>query len=267
MTKLPETNAIALDLEKGWLTICFNRPENRNALSDELASELRATLGAIRNDRSVRGVTLRGNGGVFCAGGDLKAFQQGLSGEATQESVAEMNRKGGELFELLYSLPQPTLALVDGAAIAGGLGLLCCCDITAVTRDAKFALTETQLGIAPAQITPFVVQRAGLTTAKRLMLTGARFKGEDAAQFGIADFVVDDAGGLDEIETQIREDVLRCAPGANAVTKELILAAPRMSSNEMRAFAAEKFAQCMLSDEGREGIMSFVQKQKPGWAS
>ncbi|WP_306253929.1 enoyl-CoA hydratase/isomerase family protein [Parvularcula sp. IMCC14364] len=266
MTTLPDTEKLLLDLNKGWLTIWFNTPENRNALSSELSEELMTVLHMIRDDRSVRGITLRGKGGIFCAGGDLKSFGSALSGEFTHEDAVKLNRGGGEMFQLVNTMPQVVIALVEGAAIAGGLGMLCCADIVAVTKDAKFSLTETQLGIAPAQIAPYVVQRTGLTTARRLMLTGARFTGSEAERYGLADFVADTAGQLDIIEEDIKANVIRCAPGANAATKELVLAAPHLDTNEMMNLAAERFADCMLSDEGREGIMSFVQKKTPSWA-
>lgn len=266
MTNLPDTQTLALDLDKGWLTIWFNTPENRNALSEQLAGELTQTLLAVRNDRSVRGITLRGKGGVFCAGGDIKGFMKGLSGGLTSEGAAEMNRKGGEMFALVNTMPQVVIALVEGAAIAGGLGLVCCADIVALTREAKFSLTETQLGIAPAQIAPYVVQRIGLTAARRLMLTGARFDGAEAQRLGLADYVVGKASELDAAEADIRKSVMRCAPGANAVTKEIVLAAQRLDPETMMDFAADGFARCMMSDEGREGIAAFVEKRKPKWA-
>ncbi len=114
MTALPNTKKLILDLEKGWLTVWFNSPKNRNALSEELAGELKATLDAIRDDRSVRGVTLRGKGGIFCAGGDLKAFMAGLIGGASHDDVAAMNKGGGDLFQMVNTAPQVIVAVVEG---------------------------------------------------------------------------------------------------------------------------------------------------------
>ncbi len=266
MTSLPETEKIDVDLDAGWLTIWFNTPENRNALSDELAGELRATLDAVQNDRTIRGVVLRGRSGIFCAGGDLKGFQAALTGGLTHDAASTMNKAGGELFKLVNELPQVVVALVEGAAIAGGLGLACCADIVAVTRNAKFALTETQLGIAPAQIAPHVIRRVGETAARRLMLTATRFDGAEAGRLGIADYVAEDAVGLDAIEAGIRKAVMRCAPGANAATKKLVIGAKHLSPDQLIDHAAEAFADCITSDEGREGVASFVQKRKPKWA-
>ena len=265
MAELAKTEKLLLEMDPGWLTIWLNSPENRNALSAQLSAELRQTLEAVRDDRSVRGITLRGKGGIFCAGADLKSMHRdGKS--ASHADVVRFSRSGGELFALINTMPQVVLVLVEGAAIAGGLGITCCADVVAVTGDSRFTLSETTLGIAPAQIAPFVVQRLGLNSARRLMLTGARFTGAEAKELGLADYVVEDAAGLNAVEAEIRKSVMRCAPNANAISKDIVLHAPRLSGEEMLDFAAEGFAACLLSDEGREGISSFIEKRKPAWA-
>jgi isohexenylglutaconyl-CoA hydratase len=224
-------------------------------------------LGAVRDDRAVRGITLRGKGGVFCAGGDLKGFKANYQGGAQSvEHVAASSRAAGEMFDLINEMPQVVVMLVEGAAIAGGLGMVCTGDVVAVTRDAKFSMTETTLGIPPAQIAPFVAQRLGLRTARRLMLTAARFDGAEAGRLGLADHVADDVAGLEEVEADVKSQVMRCAPGANAATKEIVLATRHLDRNDMLDLAARGFATCMLSDEGREGVASFLEKRKPAWA-
>lgn len=266
MTLLPKTETLILEIQGGWLTIFLNRPESRNALSDEMAAELLLTLNSVIADRSIRGITLRGKGGIFCAGGDLKGFQKSLSGNFSIEEAKAMSRKAGELFARINSMPQVVVALVEGAAIAGGLGMACCADFVVATEGTKFSLTETMLGISPAQIAPFVIQRTGQMTARRLMLTGARFDGSEAHKHGIVDIVVKTAEASETAEQDIRKNVTKCAPGANAITKEIVLAATYMKSDAMIDFAAEGFAKCMLGDEGREGILSFAEKRKPYWA-
>ena len=267
MTNLPKTENILLEQDAGWLTIWFNRPDNRNALSKELTTELKEVLNAVRDKKNIRGITLRGKGGVFCAGGDLKGFKNNYQGGSqTVEDIAAASRQGGQMFDLINELPQVVLILVEGAAIAGGLGMVCCADAVAVTKDAKFAMTETAIGIPPAQIAPFVAQRLGLRIARRLMVTASRFDGEEAHRLGLADYVVDDAAGLDQIEADMKKQVRRCAPGANAVTKAIVLATRHLNREQQLDFAAKGFAECMLSDEGREGVASFIEKRKPIWA-
>jgi len=267
MTNLPKTENLLLEQDAGWLTIWFNRPDNRNALSKELTTELKEVLHAVRDNQKIRGITLRGKGGVFCAGGDLKGFKNNYQGGSqTMEDIAAASRQGGQMFDLINELPQVVLILVEGAAIAGGLGMVCCADAVAVTKDAKFAMTETAIGIPPAQIAPFVAQRLGLRIARRLMVTASRFDGEEAHRLGLADFVADDAAGLEQIEADMKKQVRRCAPVANAVTKAIVLATRHLNREEQLDFAAKGFAKCMLSDEGREGVASFIEKRKPIWA-
>ena len=159
MIDLPACSTLQCEHDADWLRIWLNRPEARNALSAELVGELHAILSRVREDRSLRGITLRGRGGVFCAGGDLKAFRAVMQGgQADMAAVARSNREAGELFELIDSMPQVVVMLVEGAAMAGGLGMLCAADAVAVTADARFAMTETTLGIPPAQIAPFVAE-------------------------------------------------------------------------------------------------------------
>ena len=268
MTDLPKREHIELERTPDWLTIWLNRPQARNALSAKMIEELMATLEEIRADRQLRGVTFRGRGGIFCAGGDLREFKAVFQGEVDQpEQVAAANLAAGDLFDRINQLPQLVLALVEGAAIAGGLGMLCAADYVVVTKAAQFALTESTLGIPPAQIAPFVAERIGLPAARRIMLTGARFDGAAAGELGLADEVVEGAEALAAAERRIRGQVGQCAPGANAVTKEILLATTRFDRESIRKFAAERFAACMLGDEGREGISAFLEKRKPTWAT
>ena len=142
MTKLPEAENLVLDQDDGWLTIWFNRPESRNALAQEMTNELVAVLAAVRDDRSVRGITIRGKGGWFCAGGDLKSFKSSFQGgEQNVADIAKASRAAGEMFDLINEMPQVVVILVEGAAMAGGLGMVCTAEIVAVKRDARFAMT------------------------------------------------------------------------------------------------------------------------------
>ncbi|MEM7303117.1 MAG: enoyl-CoA hydratase-related protein [Pseudomonadota bacterium] len=250
----------------GFLTIWLNRPDARNALSGEMVEELRALLDDLKSDLTVRAVIFRGRGKVFCAGGDLKGFQAAFSDQSTIENVAKWNREAGYLFEAINTLPQVVIMAVHGAAMAGGLGMVCAGDVVIVTRDAKFALTETTLGIPPAQIAPFVEARLGQRIARRLMLTAAQFSGDDAERFGLADEVVENEVELTETIGRIVAQVRKCAPSANAATKGLLISARSLSRNALADKAATAFATCLLSEEGREGVSAFTQKRKAVWA-
>lgn len=266
MQKLPETTVLQLDLSEGWMTIWLDSPKNRNAIGDAMCAELLAAMDAVRDDRSVRGITLRGKNDIFCSGGDLKSFNAMQAPGVGHAEVAKMNRGIGDVLLSLNEMPQVVIVLVEGAAIAGGLGLMCCGDVIVATEDSKFSLTETMLGIPPAQIAPFVVARVGLPMARRIMLTGARFTGREAQTYGLVDHIVVGPDQLEEIESDIKRGVMKCAPGAIAATKHLILSSREKTGAEMMDHAAKIFADCMLSDEGKEGIASFVEKRKPNWS-
>jgi isohexenylglutaconyl-CoA hydratase len=268
MTTLPQTEHLLTERDGSVLTIWLNRPQARNALSAEMVDDIDTILDAVRDDRSVRTLVVRGKGGFFCAGGDLKGFQSGLQGDATDaDEVARDNRRFGDLMIKLNEQPQVVIALVEGAAIGGGLGLACVADVTIVTRDARFRLSETSLGIPPAQIAPFVTERVGLTQARRLMLTGARFTGQAAVDYGVAHLLAEDSADLERQYAEVLAQIALCAPGANAVTKGIVFATTRRPRGEALDFAARGFADCMLGDEGREGVAAFVEKRKPCWAA
>ncbi len=268
MTNLPDTKDLLLEPRGSVLTIWLNRPEAKNSLSPQMIDELHGVLDAVHDDRSIRTLILRGKGGTFCAGADLKGFKSGAQGGAPDaDEVARGNRSFGDLMLKLNEQPQVVIMLVDGAAIGGGLGLCSVGDVTIVTRDAKFRLSETSLGIPPAQIAPFVTERVGLTHARRLMLTGARFTGVEAVQYGIGHLLAQDSADLETQCAVVLEQISLCAPGANAVTKSIVFEAMRSPRPQALDFASRGFASCMLSDEGREGVAAFVEKRKPKWAN
>ena len=259
-------DTLELERSPGWLTIWFNQPEKRNPLTDAMREELQSVLGSVQNDSSVRGITLRGRGGVFCAGGDLRAFKALASGEIPRSEVIAASTSIGELLASVNTMPQVVIAVIEGAAMAGGFGLACCADVVLCERRAKFAMTETAIGLSPAQIAPYVIARLGYSTARRLMLTAARFQGEDAADYGLVDELADDSAGLTAIEARLQQQVLACAPGAIADTKRLLwdLQACADLSDTMQ-IAAQNFADRVESSESLEGIAAFFEKRPPSW--
>ena len=258
---------IELEIEGGWLTIWLNQVEKRNALTDAMRIDLITVFKEIRDDRGIRGVTLRGRGGVFCAGGDLRQFRDQFQAVENEEDILKMSCEAAEIFDLVNGAPQVTIALIEGSAMAGGFGLACCCDVTIVASDARFAMTECMIGLNPAQIAPFIFQRLGYSTARRLMLTAARFDGTEAKELGFADFVGETNEALEKFETDIKRQVLKCAPGAIADAKALFLDLPGLDRAGAIEAAAENFKTRILSDEAKDGISAFFEKRKPNWAS
>ncbi len=247
-------------------TVTLNRPKVRNALSSEMMAELSTMLDSIEDDRSIRVLILRGAEGWFCAGGDIKGFKQAFQGGMTAEEVAADNRGLGDFLIRLNELPQVVMMLVEGAAIGGGFGLVSVSDIAIATADTRFSLSETSLGIPPAQIAAFVVQRIGLTQARRLMMTAARFKGEEAERLGLVHYSVADAAALEAKAEEILGQIERCGARANMITKGILHSTQRDVLTETLAMASRGFAKAMLSEEGREGVAAFLEKRSPNWA-
>jgi isohexenylglutaconyl-CoA hydratase len=268
-TSLPDCQTLKLSQEGPHLHVTLNRPESRNALTEELVRELLAVIDAIADDRDVRSIVLRGAGGTFCSGGDIKGFQASFNAPAPaageRDPIAVNNRRFGEFITRMNALPQIVVAVVEGAAFGGGLGLVCVSDVAICHADTRFAISETGLGIPPAQIAPFIAQRVGLTQARRLALTGERFDGRAAGRLGLVHFVCDDAAALEERLAQVLENIGRCAPGANAATKAILMASTEQPLAQVLDDAAQAFADALRGPEGREGVNAFLEKRKPAW--
>ncbi len=264
---LPDCETLKLTLRDARLDVLMNRPEQRNAINAQMAAELTDLLDRLHSTRDVRLVVLRGAGGNFCAGGDIKERKAAAETAAPgTDPVRERNERAGRMFRALQTLPQTTIAAVEGAAFGGGLGFACCTDLTIVTEGARMGMPEVTLGVAPAQIAPFVVKRVGLARARQLALTASRFGGKEAYEFEIAQYLCAD----DEIDMKVEEvsaQVTRCAPMASAATKEILLAVGSIQDADMPAFAAERFAALANGPEGREGQRAFVEKRPPVWAA
>lgn len=259
---------VELERQTGWLTIWFNCPEKRNPLTDKMREELMQVLAVSREDPEVRGITLRGRGGIFCAGGDLKSFKALASGEASREEIISTSASIGELLAAVDSMPQVVIACIEGAAMAGGFGLACCADVVLCEREARFAMTETAIGLSPAQIAPYVIAKLGVATARRLMLTAARFKGEQAHAYGFVDELADDAAALTEVEARLRHQVLACAPGAISATKCLLRElSENTDPSRVIDIASANFADQVESPEALEGIAAFFDKRRPSWVA
>jgi isohexenylglutaconyl-CoA hydratase len=264
MSALPDCQTLLLNLDVGVLHVTLNRPESRNAMSLAMVGELRSVLESVRHDANVRAIVLRGAGGHFCAGGDIKDMAGARAAGA--DAYRTLNRAFGSLLEEAQHAPLVLIAVLEGAVLGGGFGLACVSDIALCQQDAKFGLPETTLGILPAQIAPFVVKRIGLTQTRRLALTAARFNGSEAERLGLVHFSEIDSEHLDARLHQVLSQVRQCAPQANAQTKALLLAAEHEALGPLLDRAAEQFAAAVTGAEGIEGTMVFMQKRPPKWA-
>ncbi len=264
---LPDCREILLDEADGALTVTLNRPHKRNAMNAALVAEIMAVFSAIADNRDIRAVVLRGAGGNFCAGGDISDMNiSSKEPEARAQIMRDFNRSFGHMITQVNSAPQVVITLLEGAVLGGGFGLACISDVAIADRRASFSLPETSLGLIPAQIAPFVVSRIGLTQARRLALLGLRIDGEQAGRLGIVHSVSRDADDMQAQLDATLKSIKRCAPGANAATKQLLLQVGEKEHEALLDHAADLFASALLSNEGREGTQAFMEKRKPDWA-
>lgn len=265
--QLPDCETLLLTRQGSRLNVTLNRPNSRNAINAQMAEEFAGLLDWLANHDTIRLVVLRGARGHFCAGGDIKE-RRSMSENAPQDGsdpIKARNARAGQGFLKFQNLPQTTIAAVEGSAFGGGLGYACMADITIAAKGARMGMPETRLGIAPAQIAPFVVKRIGLARARQLALTAARFDGQQAFDYGIAQYLCED-DAMDAMIEEVAAQVMACAPKASAATKEILLAVGTMPDDDLPDFAATRFAALAKGDEAREGQTAFAEKRAPNWA-
>jgi len=244
----------------------LNEPATRNALDDEMVGELLAACGDVAGDATLRFVVIEGSGGAFSAGGHLGGMASvvghpWLDGQA--DPLVAMNRRFGDLLHALCDLPQVLVAAVDGPAMAGGFGLVCCADFVVATPRSVFATPEVTLGIAPAQIAPFVWRRLGDASARQMLIEARRFTAAEAVVIGLVNELGDD---LQATTSALIAHLRRAAPGAVASTKRLLNTLATHAVKDVRDEAAQAFAASLRSDEAREGLDAFAAKRPPTWA-
>lgn len=245
------------------LIVTLADPARQNALSAAMVAEIDEVLATLAPDLAA--LVIEGEGGAFSAGADLKALAAAQAQPpGPDDRVAALNAAGGRFFARFAELPCVTIALVDGAAVGGGMGLAAAADIVIATPRARFALAETSLGLPPAQIAPYLIVRLGGRVARRLALTGARLDGAAAAAVGLADVYSETDGGAEL--AAILKSVERCAPGANAETKRLFALCRAAPRDAYIAQAAASFAAAVRGAEGREGLAAFLEKRAPAWS-
>lgn len=265
--ELAEFKTLALRREGGVLHVTLNRPEVRNAMSLAMVRELHVVLGQAELKADTRVIVLRGAGGHFCAGADLSDMAAARAKLAENpKALEETNAAFGELCLAYAATGIATVAVVEGSCMGGGLGLACVADVCLAAESASFRLPETSLGVVPAQIAPFLVERLGYAEAKRLAVTGARLNAQQALALRLAHAVHAASTDLEAGMAQTLTEILQCAPGAVAATKRLMAKARWQSAATLVPEAAAVFSQAALGVEGAEGTMAFLQKRKPSWA-
>src|SRR6185369_4045240 len=243
-------------------TITLNRPEKRNALSFQFVDELLTALNEIKKS-SAQVAVLTGAGKAFCAGMDLDGLKA-LVGKTHQENIKDSERIA-QLFRTVYDFPMPTIAAVNGAAIAGGTGLATMCDFTLAVPNAKFGYTEVRIGFLPAIVSSILVWQVGHKVARDLLLSGRTFDADDAYRFGLVNEVVDPERLMQRAK-ELASELAQNSPSSIRATKKLINGFIAKQLDLQIATAIDDNARIRSTEDFREGITSFLEKRKPRWS-
>jgi methylglutaconyl-CoA hydratase len=253
---------LLITFEPGVATVTLSRPDKRNAVSFELVSELLTALDEIERS-AAQVVIITGAGKAFCAGMDLDELKS-LLGKSHDENVKDSARMA-QLFRRIYEFPLPTIAAVNGAAIAGGTGIATMCDFTLAVPEAKFGYTEVRIGFVPAIVSAILVWQVGHKIARDLLLTGRLFEAAEAHRYGLLNEVVP----AEQLMTRARElaaQIAENSPTSVRVTKQLLNGYLSRQFDEQFAAAIEENARIRTTADFREGVSSFLEKRKPRWS-
>ncbi len=250
---------------RGIVTLTLDRPEAKNALSAALVGEITTALGTLAEDPTVRVVVLTGAGNVFCAGADIGEMRAAGAASTAQNEADSL--RFAKMLEILERQPQPTVAVVAGAAYGGAVGLVAACDIALCTSSARFALSEVRLGLVPAMISPYVIRAIGLREARRWCLTGEAMDAVAAMRIGLVHEAVDESS-LQDVAAGIFDALLAGGPLAQAEIKRLLHRVTGRSSavdESMITDTSRWIARVRAGAEAREGLTAFLERRKPGW--
>ena len=254
---------VLCEIHGGVATVTLNRPEARNAFDDALIATLTGVLADLDASPAVRAVVLEARGASFCAGADLGWMRRmaDASPAANDADAAALAR----LMRTLDRLGKPTIAVVQGPAHGGGVGLVACCDIALAADSAAFCLSEVRLGLIPAVIMPYVVAAIGARHARRYTMTAETIPAARASEIGLVHEVAL-ADSLPAARDAMLRTLLQGAPGAQAAAKDLIdLVATQPITDAIVAETARRIARRRASEEGREGVAAFLARRPPSW--
>jgi len=254
---------ILVEIAHGAATVTLNRPEVRNAFNETVIAELNDVFLDLGQNDQVRAIVLAANGPAFCAGADLNWMKKMAT--YTPEQNLEDAQQLAEMLYQIYSCSKPVIAKVQGDCYAGGMGLVAACDISVTVDTAQFCLSEVKLGLIPATISPYVIKAMGANAARRYFITAERFTAQQAHRIGFVHEAVA-AENLEQTVAQIVNAIVNNGPNAVVAAKWLVEDVTGAEIEEdLLTYTAECIADIRSSDEGREGVRSFLEKRKPGW--
>ena len=257
------SHALTLTVQDRIARITLTRPEVRNAFNDEVIQQLKAAFEDVGARAEVRAVVLAAEGPAFCAGADLNWMRR-MADYTREENIADAGQLAAML-QTIYACPKPTIAAVQGDVFAGGMGLVAACDMAVSVRTATYCLSEVKLGLIPATISPYVIRAMGARAAHRYFLTAERFCAEEAHRIGFVHELVEPEA-LEAQVAGLAQALAGASPAAVRACKKLVQdVAGREIDAALIAATVEGIADIRASDEGREGVASFLQKRKPAW--
>ncbi len=254
---------LLLDITGHVATVRLNRPEVRNAFNSVLIRELAEVFHDLGLRSDVRCVVLAAESPAFCAGGDLN-WMRSMADYTREQNLADAALLSGML-QSIYTCPKPTIAAIHGDVFAGGMGLVAACDMAVSVDSANFCLSEVKLGLIPATISPYVIRAMGARAAHRYFLTAERFNAAEAYRIGFVHEVVS-SDALAERVTALAQTLVTAGPEALKACKRLLHdVAGHEIDPALLALTVKGIADIRASDEGKEGVSSFLQKRKPNW--
>ena len=258
-----KTNMLKTEMNGAVATLTLDRPEVRNAFNEALIAELTQQFTVLGQRDDVRCIVLAANGPAFCAGADLNWMRR-MADYSHDENIADAAQLA-EMLRVIYECPKPTVARIQGDVYAGGMGLVAACDMAVAVDSASFCLSEVRLGLIPATISPYVIRAMGTRASHRYFLTAERFGAAEALRIGFVHEVV----AADELDAKVDEllkALTTASPNAVRVCKKLVIdVAEREINAGLIAATVQGIADIRASDEGKEGVQSFLNKRKPAW--
>jgi len=252
--------------DRGIATVTLFRADVHNAFNDDLIWELNNAFLTLGHNEEVRAIVLTGAGKSFSAGADLN-WMKAAAGYTEEQNMRDALRLS-EMLSTLNTCPKPTIAIVNGAAFGGGVGLAACCDIAIAVDCAKFSLSEVKLGLTPATISPYVIAAIGERAARRYFLTAERFSAKEALRIGLVHKTTASLQEAFSLAHIFIKNLLEGAPQAHAEAKGLIAAVVgKEITDELRTDTARRIAKRRVSAEGTEGLTAFLEKRKPAWST
>jgi len=259
---MAEEKPVTLDITKDIARVTFNKPEKHNAFDEEMLQEVTRIFNELKETKSVRAIILTGNGPSFSAGANLDWMKK-VAGYTKEQNMEDAKRLA-TMFYTIYSCPKPVVGRVNGTALGGGAGLVASCDIAVAAADALFGFPEAKLGIIPAVISPYVIEKIGMAHARAMFITGERFSAQRAYEIGLVNQVVP-KDELDAAVGKVLKLIMGSGPKAAGECKTLVKTVSGITKEDAINVTAEIISRLRATDEGREGMEAFLQKRKPSW--